>query len=141
MDNISLNNIKPIEYIVTPLAPYFICNHFISTEIHQESPKYIHFNLELKSNDLLKNKNYNDIKNFEIIQVQVDLFDFFYDEILPIICKNNIQIVIITSQWHLPQIQRNYKTDELLNNKEVSIPISESFGCRIFFRGQPQTMN
>jgi peroxiredoxin len=31
--------------------------------------------------------------------------------------------------------------DELLKNKEVSSPISESFGCRIFLRGQTQTMN
>ena len=31
--------------------------------------------------------------------------------------------------------------DELLQNKEVSTKTSESFGCRIFFRGQPQTMN
>ncbi len=31
--------------------------------------------------------------------------------------------------------------DELLQNKEVSTPKSESFGCRIFFRGQLQTMD
>ncbi len=31
--------------------------------------------------------------------------------------------------------------DELLLNKEVSMSKSESFGCRIFFRGQPQTMD
>jgi hypothetical protein len=109
MDNIGLENINPVEYLITPLAPYFICNHFISTEIHNTGYKYIGMNLELKANDLIKNKNYNDIKNFEIIQVQVDLFDFFYYEILPIIIKNNLKVVIITSQWHLPQIKRNNK--------------------------------
>ncbi|MEI7509447.1 MAG: thioredoxin family protein [Flavobacterium sp.] len=31
--------------------------------------------------------------------------------------------------------------DELLQNKQVALPKTESFGCRIFFRGQPQTMN
>jgi peroxiredoxin len=31
--------------------------------------------------------------------------------------------------------------EDLLNKREVSIPVSESFGCRIFYRGQPQTMN
>ena len=31
--------------------------------------------------------------------------------------------------------------DELLQNKEVSTPKSESFGCRIFFRGQLQIMD
>ena len=78
----------------------------------------------MKANDLLKNKNYDDIKNFEIIQIQVDYFDFFYDEILPIITKNNIKIIIITSQLHLPQIHRNYKTDNLLNNNNILLWIS-----------------
>ena len=82
--------------------------------------------LELKANDLIKNNNYNDIKNFEIIQIQVDLFNFFYDEILPIIIKNNIKVVIITSQWHLPQIQRNQKTDDLLNNSNIILWISQN---------------
>ena len=127
MDNIILETINPVEYLVTPLAPYFICNHFISTEIHNNSgSKYVDMNLELKANDLLKNKNYNDIKNFEIIQIQVDLFDFFYDEILPIIIKNNIKVIIITSQWHLPQIQRNNKTDDLLNNSNIILWISQN---------------
>ena len=126
MDIISSENINPIEYLVTPLTPYFICNHFISTEIHSNSCKYIGINLELKSNNLLKNKNYNDIKNFEIIQIQVDLFNFFYDKILPIIIKNNIKVIIITSQWHLPQLQRNNKTDDLLNNSNIILWISQN---------------
>ena len=127
MDNIDLKNINPVEYLITPLAPYFICNHFISTEIHNTlGNKYIGMNLKLKANDLIKNKNYNDIKNFEIIQIQVDLFDFFHNEILPIIIKNNIKVVIITSQWHLPQIQRNYKTDNLLNNSNIILWISQN---------------
>ena len=127
MDNISLENINPLEYLVTPLAPYFIADHFISNEIRKESGwKYIGMKLELKANDLIKNKNYNDIKNFEIIQVQVDLFDFFYDEILPIIIKNNVKVVIITSQWHIPQIKRNHKTDDLLNNSNIILWISQN---------------
>lgn len=127
MDNIDLENINPVEYLITPLAPYFICNHFISTEIHNTSgSKYIDMNLDLKANDLIKNKNYNDIKNFEIIQIQVDLLDFFYDQILPIIIKNNLKVVIITSQWHLPQIQRNNKTDDLLNNSNILLWISQN---------------
>jgi hypothetical protein len=127
MDNISLENINPVEHLVTPLAPYFICNHFISNEMHNNSEKYIGMNIyNIYANDLLKNKNYNDIKNFEIIQVQVDFFDFFYDKILPIIIKNNIKVVIITSQFHLPQIQRNHKTDDLLNNSNIILWISQN---------------
>ena len=126
MNNITFENINLLEFLVTPLSPYFICNHFISNEIHNNSEKYIGINLELKANDLIKNKNYNDIKNFEIIQIQVDFFDFFYDEILPIIIKNNIKVVIITSQWNLPQIQRTHKTDDLLNNSNIILWISQN---------------
>jgi hypothetical protein len=126
MDNIILKNLNPIEHLVTPITPYFICNHFISTEIHNTTYKYININLELKANDLLKNKNYNDIKNNEIIQIQVDFFDFFYDIVLPIITKNNIKVIIITSQWYLPQIQRNHKTDNLLNNTNILLWISQN---------------
>jgi hypothetical protein len=126
MDNISLENINPVKYLVTPLAPYFICNHFISTELHKSSNKYIGMNIELKANNLIKNGNYNDIKNFDIIQIQVDFFNFFYDKILPIIVKNNIKVIIITSQWHIPQIQRNHKTDALLNNSNIILWISQN---------------
>jgi hypothetical protein len=67
MDNIILGNINPVEYLVTPLAPYFICNHFISTEIHNNSGcKYVGMNLKLKANDLIKNNNYNDITPLDI---------------------------------------------------------------------------
>lgn len=126
IDTICSENINPVEYLITPLAPYFICDHFISTEINNDSYKYIGIRLELKANDLIKKKNYNDIKNFEIIQVQVDLFNFFYDEILPIIVKNNIKVVIITSQWHLPQIYKNNKTDNLLKNSNILLWISQN---------------
>lgn len=127
MDNVTLEDMNPIEHFITPITPYFICNHFISTEVHPTSSwRYIDVELELTANDLLKNKNYNDIKNFEIIQIQVDFFDFFYDEIFPIICKNNVKVIIITSQWHLPSIQRSYKTDDLLNNKNILLWISQN---------------
>lgn len=120
-----INN--PIEQIITPISPYFICNHFISTEVHPNTNyKYIGIKLNLNANDLLKNKNYNEIKNFDIIQIQIDYFNYFYDEILPIICKNNIKIIIITSQWHLPQIQKNSKTDALLNNNNILLWISQN---------------
>jgi hypothetical protein len=125
-EDVILANGDPLEDLVTAVTPYFICNHFISTEIHKDSPKYICKDLKLKANDLLKNKNYNDIKNFEIIQVQVDFFNFFCDNVLPIIIKNNIKVVIITSQWHLPQIKRNSKTDDLLNNSNILLWISQN---------------
>lgn len=112
--------------LVTPVTPYFLCNHFISTEIHSSSCKYIGINLKIRANNLLKNKNYNDIKDFEIIQIQVDFFDFFCNSVLPIICKNNVKVIIITSQWHFPQVQRNHVTDSLLNHKNILLWISQN---------------
>jgi hypothetical protein len=128
MDSLILSsNMHPIEYLVTPLTPYLLCNHFISTEIHPTSGwKYIGIHLKLKANDLLKNNNYNNIKNGDIIQIQVDLFDFFCNKIFPIIVKNNIKIIIITSQWNLPQITKNNKTDEILNNNHLLFWISQN---------------
>jgi len=125
-NDIISSNLTPIENLVTPVSSYFMCNHFISTEIHNNNYKYIEIQLELKANDLLKNNNYNTIKDLDIIQVQVDHFDFFYDDILPIICKNNIKLILMTSQFHLPQITRNYKTDDLLNNKNIILWISQN---------------
>ena len=86
--NLNLNKTNVAQYFITPLTPYFLCNHFISTEIHPNTGwKYINCKLNLNSNDLLKNNNYNEIKNFDIIQIQVDFFDFFYYKILPFIIK------------------------------------------------------
>lgn len=126
MDNIILENKNPIEHLITPISPYLICDHFISAEFNRNYCKYVGINVELKANDLLKNQNYNAIKNFDIIQIQVDCFDFFYDMILPVICKNNIKVIIITSQWHLPQINRSYKTDNVLNNNNILLWISQN---------------
>jgi hypothetical protein len=127
MDNIILPSHRPIEYLITPITPYLLCNHFISTEVHPTSGwKYIGIDLKLKANDLLKNKNYNDIKNGAIIQIQVDFFDFFYNKVLPIIVNNNIKVIIITSQWNLPQIIKNHKTDEILNNNNILLWISQN---------------
>jgi hypothetical protein len=127
MDNYILSNRNAIEYLVTPITPYLLCNHYISTEVNIDSGiYYIGIDLKLNANDLLKNNNYNDIKNFDIIQIQVNYFDFFYHYVLPILCINNVKVIIITSQWNLPQITRDYKTDNLLNNNNIILWISQN---------------
>ena len=93
--DIIYNDMNPVEHLITPLAPYFLCNHYISTEIHPSSHKYIFYELNISANDLIAHKNYNDIKNFDIIQIQVDHFDFFYYEVLPILETNNILKILI----------------------------------------------
>jgi hypothetical protein len=120
------DNNNVFKQFITPISPYYICNHFISTEINPPGWKYIGFDLNLKSNDLLKNNNYNDIKDLDIIQIQVDEFIFFCNTVLPIIEKNNIRVIIITSQEHLPQIHRNEYTDRVLNHPNILLWIGQN---------------
>jgi hypothetical protein len=129
MDLMDVENKDLIAFLVTPVAPYFICNHFISTEIdiiRNDANKELGIDLHLRANNLIINNNYNDIKNFDIILVQVNLFDFFYDVVLPFLCENNIKIILITCQVCLPQIQINYKTDDLLNNNNIILWVSQN---------------
>tara|TARA_B110000261_G_scaffold160774_1_gene200970 strand:- start:52 stop:987 length:936 start_codon:yes stop_codon:yes gene_type:complete len=122
------NNIKNyLKYIVSPITPYLICDHHYSTEIYKQHNKYIEMDIKelinKNTNDLYLNKNFDKIKEHDIIQVQVDLFNNFVNEILPkITCK----IVVITSQFHLPQISRNQMTDNFINNNKIILWISQN---------------
>lgn len=60
------------------------------------------------------------------LKIQVDYFDFFYNEVLPILSKNSIRVIIITSQLNLPQIRGSHKTDNLLNNNTIMLWISQN---------------
>lgn len=117
----------PIETIVTPITPYLICDHFISTELQDDNLLSCYTkDKALQANDLLKKKNYDEIKNLDIVQVQVNYFSFFCDEILPILCKNKVKVVVITYQWQLPQLNRTDKTDALLANDNVILWVSQN---------------
>ena len=120
------NTIKNyLKYIVSPITPYLICQHHFSTELNSDNKKYICQNINNlhNSNDLYKNKNFDKIKEGDIIQVQVNLFSTFVDKILPQI---NCKIIVITSQWHLPQLTRNQMTDEFINNEKLILWISQN---------------
>ena len=123
---IKLDKQNHIEDIVTPLTTYLICNHFVSTEIHKDKGKYIEYDLNITANDLLKNRNFDTIKNNDILQVQVDCFDFFINNVLPFIKNMGIKIILITSQWHLPQINKDTNTDICLNDENILLWISQN---------------
>jgi hypothetical protein len=47
-DTMVESGMNAVECFMTPIAPYFICNHFISTEVYNANPrKYIGIALEL----------------------------------------------------------------------------------------------
>jgi hypothetical protein len=118
---------KPlVDRFVTPLTPYVICNHYISTELFKVHWKYVDYTIDINANNLLVNQNYNAVRDLDIVQVQIDHFDFFYEMVLPVFVRNNIRIILITSQWHLPQISRNAKTDSLLSHPNILLWISQN---------------
>lgn len=125
INNKNINNY--LKYIVSPITPYIICDHYFSTEIYKDDPKYIQTDinelLNENTNDLYLNKNLSKIKEGDIIQVQVDLFNTFINDILPQITN---KIIVITSQWHLPQISKNQITDEFINNDKLILWISQN---------------
>lgn len=128
MDNIINSEYERYEkYIVTPITPYLICQHYFSDEIYHDSYKYIDVDIEPlfsnSPNDLSRNRNFDKIKEGDIVQVQVDVFDHFMNDILPQI---NTKIILITSQWQLPQLQRSQTTDLCLKNNKIILWISQN---------------
>lgn len=127
-NNINLTQSESLYQIINPLSPYFICDHYIATEIFPGKPKSNYWDTKfnrkiIKGNNLLKNKNYYQVKNYDIIQCQVDHFKHFVSNILP---KINKKIILITSQCHLPQIKKNDITDKLLRNDKIILWISQN---------------
>ena len=108
-----------IELVITPVTPYFICDHYFATEIHTASPRFIGLHLQLEANDLLRNKNYSAINDLDIVQVQVDHLDFFCQFVLPLIAKRDIRIVVITSQWNLPQVNPDWPLRHICDRTAV----------------------
>jgi hypothetical protein len=95
--------------LVSPMMGYYICDHFIGTELRQ-------FN-ELpwpssNPNDMIKSKNYTVLQG-DVIYVQVDQFNFFVKDVLPNI-GNPFRLV--TGQWNLPALQANATTDYVLRH-------------------------
>lgn len=125
-EDIILSNKNPLNHLITPLTPYFICNHFIARELDPTSSVYVGKNIKVTANNLIKNNNYYTIQNMDIVQVQVNYLDFFHEEILPILLSENKKIILITSQLHLPQIQKSQMTDEILNHPSVLLWISQN---------------
>ena len=123
-DNILDNYLK---YIVSPITPYLICDHYFSTEINKNNTQYIGIDINKLQNkninNLYINKNFDTIKERDIIQVQTDLFNEFVNNILP---KISCKIIVITSKWHRPQIYRNQITDQFINNDKIILWISQN---------------
>ena len=129
------------EEFVTPITPYLICDHYIATEVrlhkgeavdgypclHDTSnPNARPLDVKISANDLLKNQNYSTIKNFDIVQCQFRRFEYFFSNVLPFLKKNNIKIILLTSQDHAPALTRSDMTDKCLNDENIILWISQN---------------
>tara|TARA_Y100000741_G_C18258819_1_gene559898 strand:- start:1250 stop:2191 length:942 start_codon:yes stop_codon:yes gene_type:complete len=126
-----LNEINPsylLGTIINPLTPYFLCNHYIASEIIPGSDDYVPYKYPIiipyGTNNLLINKNYNAIKNNDIIVCQVNYFDLFSREIFPTL--GNKKIILITSQWAYPALERSDSTDKILASPNIILWISQN---------------
>jgi hypothetical protein len=118
------------DYIVTPLTPYMICDHFFSNEIIHKKDNIYKTNylgrwLEIKSkgNNLMLNENYSSVVEDEIIVVETVELENFVNKILPQIDK---PIILFTCRYHLPQIIRSDFTDKCLKNPKIKLWISQN---------------
>ena len=114
--------------IINPISGYFLCRHYIATEINPSSKDYVPYkysiNIPYGINDLLTTNEYNKIKNYDILLVQVNYFDFFYDKILPSL--GDKRIILITSQWAYPMLKQSKKTDDVLNSDNILLWIAQN---------------
>ena len=114
--------------IINPLSLYYLCNHFIASEIIPGSHDYVPYKypivLPYGTNNLLVNKNYDSIKNNDIIVCQVNYFDLFTREIFPTL--GDKKIVLITSQWAYPALEKSDTTDKVLASSNIILWISQN---------------
>jgi hypothetical protein len=100
-----------LEKYVTPMMGYYVCHHFVGNE-----PDMVEASIPRpSSNDMIRTGNFN-VRDSEIVYVQVDWFQHFATKILPHI-RN--RFYLITGQWNLPALCRSALTDRVLNDSKV----------------------
>ena len=116
ISNLNLNdNTNNLDFLlnnlVTPFSLYFISDHYIGNELEQYRIPVI-----TKSNNLLINNNIDSIKDMDILFVQNNYFDIFITNYLPNI---KVHFILLTGQWHLPQLHINQTTTLLLDDTRI----------------------
>ena len=101
--------------IITPFSSYYLCDHFIGDE------PFIYYLRGIKANNLIKNKNYDSIKEYDIVQCQGTkkiFYDIFCKEILP---KINTKIILITSSYltNCPSRSTTPKIEMVLKSPKI----------------------
>jgi hypothetical protein len=120
IETLQVNNTEEtrLKQIINPFTLYFICNHYYGDE-----PKRFGIKIPDDKNDILTSNNLNLIKDYDIIHCEVSYFESFCKKIL---CNINKKIILTTGQWQLPQIKKSIYTEQVINNKNVVLWISQN---------------
>jgi len=109
---------------ITPITPYLLCDYYLATEVSITDgcvPEYAH-NL-IHSHDLFNIDNIKNIKEYDVIAVQVYYLPHFYNKILPLL---KVKIILFTCQWRSPGIIKTDFTDKLLKHDLIALWVSQN---------------
>ena len=111
--------------IVNPLTPYMIADFFISDEILDKNIWRERFDKSLiKGEDLIRTMNYDKVKDYDIVQCQINLLSYFYFDILPHL--GNKKIILLTSQYKYPGLRESPLTEDILNDDRIFMWVSQN---------------
>lgn len=111
--------------LVNPMTPYLIADFFISDEILDENIWKDRFDKSLiKGEDLIRSMDYEKIKDYDIIQCQINLLNYFYYDVLPHIVDK--KIILLTSQYEFPGLRESSITEDLLNDERIFMWVSQN---------------
>ncbi len=99
------------KYIVNPFMGYYISDQYIGDD-YERSKGYKVGLPEPDGINILKS-GFKHVQFLDVIYVQVDYFQFFCEQILPKIDK---KFILITGQYHLPQLYPNQLTESILDH-------------------------
>ena len=77
----------------------------------------------IKGEDLIKTWDYEKIKDYDIIQCQINLLNYFFHYILPHITK---KIILLTSQYNYPGLKESNITQEILDDEKIFLWVSHN---------------
>jgi hypothetical protein len=103
--------------MINPFSPYYLCNHFYIDGNPLINPGMIGKNMIRPNTDI------SFIKEYDIINVEVNFFASFVSNILD---KLDTKIILITGQFCNPQIVKSDLTDKVLHHKNILLWISQN---------------
>lgn len=112
MDKSGLSN------IINPLTPYLISDFYMSDEIMDNNVWKDKFDKSLiKGINLLEIYDYSIVKDYDVIQCQINLLSYFYYDILPHL--EDKKIILLTTQYKSPCLIESSITEEILKNPSI----------------------